>query len=95
MAQYQDVSFDIPSNTFPPQSFASLFELESPKSFLEQFLAQESSDNAYLPQFQCGSSTLIPMAQYQEESFNIPSNTFHPGSFSSLFEPESCGTGFG
>uniref|UniRef100_A0A8H7XRC7 Uncharacterized protein n=1 Tax=Psilocybe cubensis TaxID=181762 RepID=A0A8H7XRC7_PSICU len=58
MAQYQEESFVIPSNTFLPGYFSSMFESElTSESILGQHLAQEpGSGNGYLPEFQCGPS---------------------------------------
>uniref|UniRef100_A0A8H8CHW3 Uncharacterized protein n=1 Tax=Psilocybe cubensis TaxID=181762 RepID=A0A8H8CHW3_PSICU len=59
MAQYQEESFVIPSNTFLPGYFSSMFESElAPESLLDQFLAQNSDDNTALHQFQRGPSTV-------------------------------------
>ncbi|KAH9479069.1 hypothetical protein JR316_0007646 [Psilocybe cubensis] len=60
MAQYQQESFVIPSNTILPGSFTSFFESDlGPEALLEQHLAPESNDDESLHQLQCGPSTVV------------------------------------
>ncbi|KAH9479053.1 hypothetical protein JR316_0007629 [Psilocybe cubensis] len=63
MAQFQEESLVIPSNTFLPGYISSMFESESaPESLLDQLLAEESEVYISPHQFQYGTSTVAALS---------------------------------